>query len=97
MLSFDDYADIGARLDAVLAGERRPAHQPRDRRRLLPDRPGRAARGAARTFPAMASQPGAGGAIPDLPAGRGAGVRAPGAAAQAGRRAGGPAQDRLGL
>src|SRR5262249_17482544 len=46
VLSFDDYADIGARLDAVLAGERRPAHQPRDRRRLLPLAPaGR--RGAA--------------------------------------------------
>jgi ribosomal protein S12 methylthiotransferase len=46
VLSFDDYADIGARLDAVLAGERRPAHQPRDRRRLLPIAPaGR--RGAA--------------------------------------------------
>jgi ribosomal protein S12 methylthiotransferase len=45
VLSFDDYADIGARLDAVLAGERRPAHQPRDRR-LLPIAPaGR--RGAA--------------------------------------------------
>ena len=36
VLSFDDYGDIGARLDAVLAGERRPAHEPRDRRRLLP-------------------------------------------------------------
>jgi ribosomal protein S12 methylthiotransferase len=46
VLSFDDYADIGARLDAVLAGKRRPAHQPRDRRRLLPIAPaGR--RGAA--------------------------------------------------
>jgi ribosomal protein S12 methylthiotransferase len=46
VLSFDDYADIGARLDAVLAGDRRPAHQPRDRRRLLPIAPaGR--RGAA--------------------------------------------------
>ena len=46
VLSFDDYADIGARLDAVLAGERRPAHQPRDRRQLLPIAPaGR--RGAA--------------------------------------------------
>ena len=39
ILSFDDYGDIGARLDAVLAGERRPAHQPRDRRRLLPISP----------------------------------------------------------
>jgi ribosomal protein S12 methylthiotransferase len=45
VLSFDDYADIGTRLDEVLAGERRPAHQPRDRRRLLPIAP--AGRGAA--------------------------------------------------
>ena len=36
ILSFDDYGDIAARLDAVLAGERMPAHEPRDRRRLLP-------------------------------------------------------------
>jgi len=36
VLSFDDYGDIAARLDAVLAGERLPAHEPRDRRRLLP-------------------------------------------------------------
>jgi ribosomal protein S12 methylthiotransferase RimO len=44
ILSFDDYADIAARLDAVAAGERWAAHEPRDRRRLLPlspaDRPG---------------------------------------------------------
>jgi ribosomal protein S12 methylthiotransferase len=39
VLGFDDYGDIGARLDAVLAGERRPAHEPRDRRRLLPIAP----------------------------------------------------------
>jgi ribosomal protein S12 methylthiotransferase len=45
VLSFDDYGDIGARLDAVLAGERRPAHEPRDRRRLLPIAPA-ARRGA---------------------------------------------------
>jgi ribosomal protein S12 methylthiotransferase len=36
VLSFDDYADIAGRLDAVLAGERWAAHEPRDRRRLLP-------------------------------------------------------------
>ena len=36
ILSFDDYGDIAARLDAVLAGEQLPAHEPRDRRRLLP-------------------------------------------------------------
>ncbi len=48
VISFDDYPDIGARLDAVLAGERRQAHNPRDRRRLLPlaptERPGAADR-----------------------------------------------------
>jgi ribosomal protein S12 methylthiotransferase RimO len=48
VLSFDDYPGIGERLDRVLAGERRPAHLPRDRRALLPlapaDRP-RAGRG----------------------------------------------------
>jgi ribosomal protein S12 methylthiotransferase RimO len=36
VLGFDDYPDISARLDAVLAGERLDAHVPRDRRRLLP-------------------------------------------------------------
>jgi ribosomal protein S12 methylthiotransferase len=39
VLSFDDYAEIGARLDDVLAGRRRPAHAPRDRRTLLPITP----------------------------------------------------------
>ncbi|HUB40251.1 MAG TPA: 30S ribosomal protein S12 methylthiotransferase RimO [Streptosporangiaceae bacterium] len=45
ILSFDDYADIAAKLDAVLTGQRWDAHQPRDRRTLLPlspaSRPGR--------------------------------------------------------
>jgi len=36
VLSFDDYPDISARLDAVLAGEQVTAHTPRDRRELLP-------------------------------------------------------------
>ncbi|GIF50026.1 SSU ribosomal protein S12P methylthiotransferase [Asanoa ferruginea] len=36
VLSFDDYPDIAARLDAVLAGETIDAHVPRDRRELLP-------------------------------------------------------------
>jgi ribosomal protein S12 methylthiotransferase len=44
VVSFDDYPDIAARLDAVAAGERWTAHTPRDRRQLLPiapaDRPG---------------------------------------------------------
>ncbi|GAB3972503.1 30S ribosomal protein S12 methylthiotransferase RimO [Plantactinospora veratri] len=36
VLSFDDYPDISARLDEVLAGKQLPAHTPRDRRELLP-------------------------------------------------------------
>ncbi|MGW4463428.1 30S ribosomal protein S12 methylthiotransferase RimO [Micromonospora sp. NPDC004704] len=36
VLSFDDYPDISARLNAVLAGEQVVAHTPRDRRELLP-------------------------------------------------------------
>jgi len=47
VLSFDDYGDIGARLDDVLAGRRRPAHTARDRRTLLPITP--AARQPRRT------------------------------------------------
>ena len=39
ILSFDDYGDIGARMDDVLAGRRRPAHTARDRRTLLPITP----------------------------------------------------------
>jgi ribosomal protein S12 methylthiotransferase len=39
VLSFDDYTDIAARLDDVLAGRSRPAHVARDRRSLLPVSP----------------------------------------------------------
>ena len=39
VLSFDDYDEIGARLDDVLAGRKRPAHVARDRRTLLPISP----------------------------------------------------------
>ena len=39
VLGFDDYADIAARLDDVLAGKKRPAHVARDRRKLLPVSP----------------------------------------------------------
>jgi ribosomal protein S12 methylthiotransferase len=39
VLGFDDYPDIGARLDDVLAGRRRRAHTARDRRTLLPIAP----------------------------------------------------------
>jgi len=39
VLSFDDYGEIGARLDDVLADRKRPAHVARDRRTLLPISP----------------------------------------------------------
>jgi ribosomal protein S12 methylthiotransferase len=77
ILSFDDYSDIATKLDAVLSGQRWDAHQPRDRRTLLPlspaSRPGRdsghvpghgvIAAGGAATRPAPASQ-----VTPDQPA-----------------------------
>jgi len=70
VVSFDDYPDIAARLDAVVSGERWAAHQPRDRRKLLPlapaDRP-RAAPAGPHGLPA-AAEPWRDG-IPDLPAG----------------------------
>jgi ribosomal protein S12 methylthiotransferase RimO len=63
VLGFDDYGDIGGRLDAVLAGERWDAHAPRDRRRLLPVSP------AGRPAAAGGHLPGHGMVIPDLPQG----------------------------
>lgn len=36
VLGFDDYPDMAARLRGVLAGERPAAHEPTDRRKLLP-------------------------------------------------------------
>ena len=58
ILSFDDYGDIGARLDDVLAGRKRPAHTARDRRTLLPITPAdRQPRPAQR--PALAEDPAA--------------------------------------
>jgi ribosomal protein S12 methylthiotransferase len=65
VLSFDDYGDIAARLDAVLAGERWPAHTPGDRRRLLPISP------ADRRAAAGGAPPGHGTVLPDLPPGVG--------------------------
>jgi len=60
VLSFDDYTDIAARLDDVLAGKRRPAHVARDRRTLLPVSP--AHRQSAAAAPATTE-------IADLPPG----------------------------
>jgi ribosomal protein S12 methylthiotransferase RimO len=78
VVSFDDYPDIAARLDAVAAGERWAAHTPRDRRRLLPiapaDRPGATPDGVPGPV-AAGLQPGSAPAepwqndIPDLPPG----------------------------
>ncbi|MFD0890837.1 30S ribosomal protein S12 methylthiotransferase RimO, partial [Streptosporangium algeriense] len=39
VISFDDYTQIGARLDDVLAGKPLVPHSPRDRRTLLPISP----------------------------------------------------------
>ncbi|MCA2183058.1 30S ribosomal protein S12 methylthiotransferase RimO [Nonomuraea glycinis] len=39
VISFDDYADIGGRLDDVVAGRSLKPHTPRDRRTLLPISP----------------------------------------------------------
>ncbi|HEX9064365.1 MAG TPA: 30S ribosomal protein S12 methylthiotransferase RimO [Streptosporangiaceae bacterium] len=67
VIGFDDYADISGRLDEVLAGRRWAAHEPRDRRTLLPISPaGRAASAAS----AGTHVPGHGtSAISDLPEG----------------------------
>ena len=46
ILGFDDYKDISARLQSIVAGEKHTAHVPRDRRALLPIAP--AARADAR-------------------------------------------------
>ncbi|WP_434743284.1 30S ribosomal protein S12 methylthiotransferase RimO [Micromonospora sp. SH-82] len=58
VLSFDDYPDIAARLDAVVAGAPLDAHTPRDRRELLPLTP------VARRDSAVVL-PGHGGPAPD--------------------------------
>ena len=67
VISFDDYGDIAARLDAVADGQRWDAHQPRDRRKLLPISP--VTRAAAGAVPPGHGTPAAGGAIADLPDG----------------------------
>jgi ribosomal protein S12 methylthiotransferase RimO len=53
VLGFDDYADIAARLDDVLAGRKRPAHVARDRRTLLPVSPVSRQEARAGTEPAV--------------------------------------------
>ena len=85
VLSFDDYGDIGARLDAVVAGERWPAHEPRGPPTAAADR----RRPAGSRAAAGPHSPGHGTGADRRPAaGRRPGVRAPGAAppARRGRR-----------
>jgi ribosomal protein S12 methylthiotransferase RimO len=68
VLSFDDYADIAARLDDVLAGRRHEAHVARDRRTLLPVSPARRQQArAAQPDGAEADAPGVD--MTDLPPG----------------------------
>jgi ribosomal protein S12 methylthiotransferase len=68
VLGFDQYADIAARLDDVLAGRPVPSHTPRDRRTLLPVSPvDRSASGHVAPGHALAVDVAAD--PPDLPAG----------------------------
>jgi ribosomal protein S12 methylthiotransferase len=60
VLSFDDYGDIAARLDDVLAGRRWQAHAPRDRRRLLPISPAGRPGADSRPVPGHGDNPAAG-------------------------------------
>jgi ribosomal protein S12 methylthiotransferase RimO len=73
VLSFDDYGEIAARLDDVRAGKRWAAHEPGDRRRLLPlspaGRPGAAAGHPPGHGSSAGPGPAAGHAIADLPPG----------------------------
>jgi ribosomal protein S12 methylthiotransferase RimO len=61
VLSFDDYAEIGARLDDVIEGRALTPHRPRDRRALLPISP------VDRPAGGHAHIPGHGADLPDLP------------------------------
>ncbi len=63
VLSFDDYPDIGARLEAILSGTKHVPHAPRDRRTLLPLSPVDRQRADRPVVPGHAV------AAPDLPAG----------------------------
>ncbi len=64
VFGFDDYVDVGARLESLLAGTPHVAHAPRDRRKLLPITP--TARPAGLGAVAV---PGHGDPIADLPPG----------------------------
>jgi ribosomal protein S12 methylthiotransferase len=63
VLSFDDYPDIGARLDDVLASRSKAAHTARDRRKLLPISPV-ARRAGSEAVPQRGTEEGLGGGRP---------------------------------
>ncbi len=65
VLGFDDYTDVAARLQSILAGEKHVPHVPRDRRTLLPLAPSQRG-GSTHSVPGHASPP-ADRAAPDLP------------------------------
>jgi ribosomal protein S12 methylthiotransferase RimO len=73
VLGFDDYANIASRLDDVLDGKRWAAHEPRDRRTLLPISPAQRPGARSVTAPGHAtvseSPPPAPGQLADLPEG----------------------------
>jgi ribosomal protein S12 methylthiotransferase RimO len=69
VISFDDYTDIAAKLDAIRAGERWSAHEPKDRRTLLPITPSGRPGGATSYVPGHGNGQGAWPQIADLPDG----------------------------
>ncbi|MGH3156266.1 MAG: 30S ribosomal protein S12 methylthiotransferase RimO, partial [Streptosporangiaceae bacterium] len=69
VLSFDDYTDIAGRLDAVASGQRWTAHQPRDRRKLLPLAPSARPRASGPSAATSTATPSRSSDIPDLPEG----------------------------
>ncbi len=73
VISFDDYVDISAKLDAIHAGHRWSAHEPRDRRKLLPISPAGRPGGATSYVPGhgdgAGSAPDTRSPIADLPDG----------------------------
>jgi ribosomal protein S12 methylthiotransferase RimO len=70
VLSFDDYAHIADRLDDVVAGRRWQAHEPRDRRKLLPLTPSARPSAGGPPVPGHGTTASPGRpAIPDLPPG----------------------------
>jgi ribosomal protein S12 methylthiotransferase RimO len=80
VLSFDDYGNIAARLDDVVAGRRWQAHEPRDRRKLLPLTPSARQGAAALPLPGHGTIAGPAAASPHPASTADTGLIAPGGA-----------------